>query len=82
MFKQSTSKLRELDKKVGLLYDILDIEKYSAVRMAKEPEGGRKQQIKRNSWVDNEIKKYQIEYNKWVNRRKDNESTVAKRSLV
>lgn len=57
--KQTAPKLRELEKKVCLLYEIMNIEKYSVVRVAKDPEVSKKDQVKRNSWIDHESRKYQ-----------------------
>ena len=41
--KQTAPKLRELEKKVCLLYEIMNIEKYSVVRVAKDPEVSKKE---------------------------------------
>jgi hypothetical protein len=38
----------------------MNIEKYSVVRVAKDPELAKKDQLKRNSWIEGEYKKYQM----------------------
>ncbi len=68
--KQPSSKIREIDKRVNALYEVLNIEKYSVVRVAKDPDMWRKDQVKRNAWVEHECRKYVGEYQKWSGRDK------------
>lgn len=44
------------------MYDVLQIEKYAVVRVAKDPDMWRKDQVRRNLFVEQEARRYVEEY--------------------
>lgn len=44
------------------MYDALQIEKYAVVRVAKDPEMWRKDQVRRNLFVEQEARRFVEEY--------------------
>jgi hypothetical protein len=54
--------VREIERRVSVMYDVLQIEKYAVVRVAKDPDMWRKDQVRRNLGVEQQGRRFGEEY--------------------